>query len=184
MDGDDRISRHVTGCESCREYFRASESLESKLRRAARSELRNIPEGLEDRIFDSIEIPARPATRATRGTYVFAYSLAGAVAAIAVAFVLFRGPADSPDIAQSQTAPDVGSPEQIASTSIAAIDAVPLGVRNLVASSSTALDEQNPLQREAGAVYSDSRSVLRFLAKNFLPKVPDALSADPAVPTT
>jgi hypothetical protein len=78
----------------------------------------------------------------------------------------------------------VGSPEQIASTSIAAIEAVPLGVRNLVESSSTTLDEQKPLQREAGAVYSDSRSVLRFLAKNFLPRVPDALSADPGVPAT
>jgi hypothetical protein len=71
-----------------------------------------------------------------------------------------------------------------ASETFAAIDAVPRGMRNLVDSSPATLKEQNPLQREADAVYSDSRSVLRFLAVNFLPRVPDTLSSDPAVPTT
>lgn len=182
--GDDFISRHVTTCESCRVYFRAGESFESQLRRDARSQMQQVPDGLEDRIFGSIEVPVRQTRRANRGARMFAYSLAGAAAVSAAAFILLREPMGPSGIAQNQTIRGEDSPEIIASTSIAAIDAVPRGMRNLVDSSVATLDEQNPLQRETEAVYSDSRSVLRFLARNFLPRVPDALSTDPATPTT
>jgi hypothetical protein len=177
---------HTETCQSCRAWFAAGESLDTELRREARSHFQSMPDGLEDRVFDSIDIPNQSAGREFGGTRMVLFSLAGVAAACAVAFVLLRGPATSLDLAEIET-PAAGverSSEFITITSIAAIDAVPRGMRNLVDSSPATLKEQNPLQREADAVYSDSRSVLRFLAVNFLPSVPDALSSDPAVPTT
>lgn len=177
---------HAENCQSCRAWFAAGESLDRQLRLDARSQFQRASDGLEDRIFDGIEIPNRSAGREFGGTRMVLFSLAGVAAACAVAFVLLRGPATSSDLALIET-PAVSvekSSEFITITSIAAIDAVPRGMRNLVDSSPATLKEQNPLQREADAVYSDSRSVLRFLAVNFLPSVPDALSSDPVVPTT
>lgn len=183
-DGDDRISRHVADCRSCRAYFQAGDSLEARLRRDARALQQQVPAGLEDRIFESIEIRNHAPVRSTNGTRLLVFSLAGAAAVIAVSFVLLRDPTTTPTMANIETPIPVESSEFISVTAVAAIDAVPRGMRNLVGTSSTALSEQNPLQQEMGAVYSDSRSVLRFLARNFLAEVPEALNEDPATPTT
>jgi hypothetical protein len=164
-------SRHIATCPCCRAYFSATTDLESRLRRAAPRESRPLPEGFERRldraIADAIR-EQRPTTSAggSRLGLVLWGSLAGAAAAVAMAFLLLRspdgGPSEGPPIAEID-------PARALDESVAVARTLNNRFWNDVAPTASTLVQENPLQQEIGAVYSEAQSALQFLAMNFLP---------------
>ncbi len=159
-------SRHVETCEACQRFFAASHDLDLSLRRAAAGRTRDIPAGLDQRIIHAVNSSPRALHRLA-GPSVW-LMVAGAAASVALAvFLLPRQPAAQ-------------KPEAIASTQTEEpINAAyaPRHIWNSLMTGSDALVEQNPVQDEVDAVYSDTKSALRFLSMNFIPSDPQK-SAD------
>jgi len=157
-------SRHLARCDDCRAHFVAEAKLEGSLRRAARGTTATVPPGLESRILDSIPYSTPEAHRpiAVRRGPLF-LSLVGAAAALAVAVVLLRPSNEAPVIVENGV-------ESIARPVIGMVDTLEAWRQRLVN-----LNSASPLELEIDAVYSDTRSALRFLAMNFLTSEPAIL---------
>jgi len=105
-------------------------------------------------------------------------SLAGAAAAVAVAFLFLGGPTvGSRDQAQDIT------PDQLLADSRQLARSLNERLQNDVAPLANSLAQENPLQQEIGAVYSDAQSALQFLAMNFLPASADRDGAPAPTPS-
>ncbi|MBL9187966.1 MAG: hypothetical protein JNK23_10840 [Opitutaceae bacterium] len=163
-------ARHLETCTDCQAYFAAAETLERTLRRDAPAwSAATTPApstGFEQRLLHAVRPPAAP--KRSRVAHLGWMAATALTAAIAVA--LFR-PAGSP--ADKATAAD-------AALLAEAVSQVSRGLVERMIPTTGALVADNPLQREFGAIRSDARSALRFLAMNFLPA--PAADADPAAP--
>lgn len=160
-------ARHVASCACCREFFSASAELENRLRRTAPQQLRNLPQGFEQRMDRVIADVVREqrVTQSSGSRLVLWGGMAGAAATIALAFVLLRPATITPTIAERD--PD---PAAILDESVQVARELNDRFWNDVAPSANSLVQANPLQQEIGAVYADAQSALQFLALNFLPK--------------
>lgn len=157
-------SHHVATCADCQRYFASCHDLDSALRGDAVQQRQEVPAGLESRIIRAVNASTVPAARPTRtqtGLLVFA----GAAAAVAFAVVQF-GPRFFP----GHPAADPAVVALVASTD-EAVPPMPTWLAN--PPSARELLEKNPLQKEVDCVYSDARSAVNFLAKNFLPNTPE-----------
>lgn len=160
-------SRHLARCEDCRAHFVAEAKLEGSLRRAARETIARVPDGLEDRILDTISYPAAPVRQsAANRRLAWTVSLAGVAAAAVVALVIFRSPDESSLIVGDETG-NVAPPLTVPDRTVDTFDAWRQRIANL--------NPTSPLEVEIDAVYADTRSALRFLALNFLTSEPEIL---------
>lgn len=159
-------SRHVAACACCQDFFNRSTALEATLRSGSAA-LRAAPSaGLDRRIIAAVRESARPARRAERRFAGGVMAWGGAVAVIAVAFV----------VVQRQSTSNNGRTGALAVAPTAANDgndAAAATVWGRLQPDAEALLEGEPLQREVDAFYADARSALGFLALNFLPSQPD-----------
>lgn len=163
-------ARHVAGCPECRAHFAAESELEARLRRAAPHHLQPLPDGFEHRMERALaaaaredRAPARPATP----WLALGSAFAGVAAVIVLAVFLMR-PADRP--ASSDAVADAAAdPKAVLEESMQVAQALNDRFWNDVAPTATSFVRENPLQQEMSAVYSDARSALQFLARNFLP---------------
>jgi hypothetical protein len=165
-------SRHIDSCADCRQFFHASDELESALRRDAVKYAPEPPTGLEHRIMQAVERSTRPAP-ATRSP--LALILAGsAVAAVALLALLVKYPV--------LPGRDNTTPNQTAQVDDALVVAKSISTlwQNSVVPKAQTLVTDNPLQHELDSVYSDTRSALNFLALNFLPTSPASPVLQPA----
>jgi hypothetical protein len=169
-------ARHLAACPSCRAYFAAATDLDTRLRRAAPQRTQALPEGFEQRMDRAIATVTREqrASRSPGSHFVLWSALAGATAVAAVAFMLVRTAEVPPASNEGQF---VENPEAVLEDSVAVARNLNDRFWNDVAPTATTFVRENPLQQELGAVYSDARSALQFLALNFLPD-----SAQPDAP--
>lgn len=163
-------ARHLETCPDCQAYFAAAGAIERTLHREASAwSAATTPApstGFEQRLLHAVRPPVTP--KRSRVAHLGWMAATALTAAIAVA--LFR-PAGS--TADKATAADA----------VLLAEAVSQASRGLVERmipTTGALVADNPLQREFGAIRSDARSALRFLAMNFLPA--PSQDADPAAP--
>lgn len=173
-------ARHVAGCPDCQNYFAAAGELDLQLMQQARRATPAMPAGLEQRLFAAIEPtlahrrsrPVRP-----RGL-VFAASGAVAVAAMVLGVWQLRGPqpvGDTEVVQQQGNGAEAVEPDARA---LAIFSRLPDNLWSAVGPRAETLTEDNPLQRELAAMQADTRSALRFLAKNFLPTESTLFGAD------
>ena len=156
-------SRHVESCADCREYFQASDALESALRRDAVRHAPEFPAGLERSILLAIR-ESGPAPAPARQRLGWLAATAVAVAAAVVAIITLQpGSRPAAPLAQA-TAPTAAPVIAAASPSIS------VRLWNAVVPRAETLVPANPLQQELTSVYSDARSAIDFLALNFLPE--------------
>jgi hypothetical protein len=162
--------RHVATCADCQGYFVAVRDLERDLQRAGGRPAEPAPAGLEQRLFAAIE-PA-VARRDVRSAWRRSVALVAAGVAVIVAAVVGVGhfeTASRPDeaMAVERSVPETALPSE--ATALAAIARLPDNLWTAVGPRAETLTQGNPLQREIAAVQADTRSALRFLARNFLP---------------
>ena len=169
--GHTRITaRHLETCEACREFFAEDAAFEDMLRSSARAE-RNaavmLPAaGFEQRILRAVREnagqPERPARRMP--VFAIAFSLAGAAAAVALAAIvaLRMGPTEpaGPSLTEARTGVRVVGDANGEATAEVATSAW---------RSALELAGKNPLEQEIVSVSEDAKSVIDFLALNFLP---------------
>lgn len=162
-------ARHLAACADCQAHFAANAAWEEALRHDARRARETSPAAsatLERRILQAAKNaakrkPARPFTW-HRGLAIASMSAAAAAAAIAISVSLQRPSAPPVDSHPPGTAAD-------AALIVDAVENISNQFVDEVLPSAGALVAQNPLQQEIGAVYSDLRSAIDFLALNFLP---------------
>lgn len=159
-------SSHMAQCPECRAHFAADDALESALRQQAPARFETPRVGLEQRIMRAVTESAQPAPRQRR-SQGYSLMLAGAAAAIAVAFTFLQTRQIEPNTraeleafagTQNVGAPEADTPMERSSVSLAEF-ATPV---------TTALAEHS-LQSEVDLVYADARKAVQFLAVNFLP---------------
>ena len=73
----------------------------------------------------------------------------------------------------------MATPEAAAAMLANAVDTVSRGLVETVIPTAGEFAANNPLQREFDAIYSDARSVVGFLAMNFLPNSPAGTTPAP-----
>jgi hypothetical protein len=164
--------RHVAGCAECRLFFAESRSLERALVRGAAGERPAIPEGLNSRIAFAV---AQSQPRQARAFPRLAIAACGA-AAVLLGLVLFErgfwaGRGDS------SVRGDAAEEAQLA----AAVKTLPVAFWNSAKPSAVAVWREEPLRKEADALYSDARSAVGFLEANF---IPDREVAEEAAPSS
>jgi hypothetical protein len=159
--------RHVESCADCREYFRASEALDSALRRDAVRSAPEFPAGLERSIMQAVRASGRTPEPSRFSTALFAGGGFIAAAAVALAVVFFH---QAPGVKSTAVvAKDAAAVPGI----VAAAESLADRWWNEVVPPARTLVMGNPLQQELNSVYSDARSALDFLALNFLPSTRD-----------
>jgi hypothetical protein len=156
--------RHAESCADCREYFRASDALDSALRRDAVRNAPEFPAGLERSILLAVRASSRAPARSARSPwFLLGGGLIAAAAAVAMAVVLLQ-PAS-----RVQPGSLAANPTPSAPVVAAADGSITARLWNAVIPTAGTLVADNPLQQELKSVYSDARSALDFLALNFLP---------------
>jgi hypothetical protein len=162
----------VANCADCQRYFAAADQFDAQLRRGSlRTPAHAVPADLEARIFRAIEptfSSARSLRRSSRPRlFWFAVAAASSVAA-AVLVIQLREPETPATVnlanenAATKKLPGNTDPSS-------PLEPLPAPVWSSLIPSVATLTEENPLRREIDAVESDTRSALRFLARNFLP---------------
>ncbi len=152
--------RHVAACADCRRFFVESRSLEQALRREAAMGRPPVPEGLARRVSLAVAGSEPPRARAFPG---LAIAACGAAAVALAVFVFDRNsPAVAPD---SRAGADSAEVTRLA----AEVATLPGALWESAKPSATAVWTEEPLRREADAVYSDARSAVGFLEANFIP---------------
>ena len=165
-------SSHVASCPACQRYLAASAELDQQLMAQARQQPAEAPAGLDDRIFQAIQPTLRSRRQRRAPNAWWAIGLAGMAAAIALVVVLSRPPAPSSAPAIAAVAQPV-TPENLVATAPAQpvlVDRWSDRLWSALATDTPEATSENPLQREIAAVQADTRSALRFLARNFLPE--------------
>jgi hypothetical protein len=156
--------RHAESCADCREYFRASDALDSALRRDAVRNAPEFPAGLERSILLAVRASSRAPARSSRSPwFLLGGGLIVAAAAVALAVVLLQ-PAS-----RVQPGSLASNPTTSAPVVAAADESITTRLWNAVIPPAGTLVADNPLRQELKSVYSDARSALDFLALNFLP---------------
>lgn len=166
-------SRHLETCADCQAFFSACDDLDASLKRDASTFTQAPVAGLDDRILRAVRMSEPPPRRAH--TRALTLSFAGAAACAAVAVFFFQR--HNEDDAATHLA-EHGSLPSVADMMVAA-DALSDRLWNSLKPSAQALSDQNPLQQEIDLVYSDARSALDFLARNFLPSSENSFSEQP-----
>jgi hypothetical protein len=152
--------RHAAGCPECRLFFIESRGLEQMLKREAAFGLPAIPEGLESRVAAAVAQSQPPEVRAFPGRAVAACG----VAAIALAVFIFERQFRSAEPGSG------GGIEAADVTRLAAeVTRLPGAIWETAGAPAAAVWTEEPLRREADAVYSDARSAVGFLRANFIP---------------
>ena len=168
-------SGHVGSCPDCQAFFGACDQLELALKRDAARGWRDAPAGLEQEIIRAVNrsVPA-PARRETRGAWL---SFAGAAACAVVAALVYQQrpvPAAPPARPPAQAVASATETEPAMLTvARQIIAAVPTDLFVQMKPQAQALLQQDPYSDEVEAVKSDARTVVRFLARNFLPTPSD-----------
>ena len=159
---------HCTTCADCRDFFAATDQLETSLRRQAILTA-PAPATLERRIMNAVQHSPREERRRPRQ---FSWVLGGLTAAAAAAVIVIR----IQPIRPAQT------PEPAASIDDVLIVAQELPKQWFATLQPNAVKllETNPLQQEIASVSSDARSALSFLALNFLPSNENGFPASDA----
>lgn len=164
-------SRHVAGCAECRAHFAAIAALDARLRHGARATPAAAPAadspraGFENDLLRAVrqaraEAAAAPAALPRRRVGPAVWTTAAACAAIAVALLVADRTATRNSAALA--ADTAAVTQAVRSVSARLVETV------IPAAGLAAVD--NPLQHELGAAAADMRSVLDFLAMNFLPR--------------
>ena len=152
--------RHAAGCPECRLFFAESRSLEQMLKREAAVGMPPIPEGLESRVAVAVARSQPPEGRAFRWRAVAACGVAAIALSVFVFERQFR-----------RAAPGSGGGAEAADVMrlAAEVDRLPGAIWESARPSAAAVWTEEPLRREADAVYSDARSAVAFLKANFIP---------------
>ncbi len=151
--------RHRAHCPDCEVFFAGDDVFEKALRQSARGMQVEAPTGLEQRILRAQAEAAQP----VRGfSWAGAgWALAGAAMVAAVAFFT----AIQPELPRTERAIELAEENR------------PADWRELAAPAREWV-KQNPLEQEIASLTTNARSVLGFLALNFLPaQEDDAASA-------
>ena len=156
-------SAHVAGCPDCQRHFRAVAALDLGLRRAAPA-ARPAPAGdFEARLLSSVRAARAPASaRAAAGERAWFGAATAAAFAVTLALAVYVGrPAavPAPRITPAETVAMAAAAQEFSSRMVGAV--VPRAAAAVA---------ENPLQQEIGALTSDLRSAVDFLALNFLPQ--------------
>jgi hypothetical protein len=161
-------ARHVARCARCQQYFAEADQFDQQLRRASLRHPVVVPAELEGRIFRAIEPAITPyRRRRSRSPWIWLAVTASGVAAV-VAVIQLReqqGPATNVIATEISARPQA----KLHADPATPVEPLPVPVWSSFVPSVATLREENPLQREIAAVQSDTRSALRFLARNFLP---------------
>ena len=163
--------RHAAGCPECRRFFAESRGLEQALRRGAAFGLPPIPEGLERRVAVAVAKSQPPEAR----PFPWRAAVAGGVAALALAVFVFD---------RESRVPPRASGEEIGAADVnrlaAEVNRLPGAIWESARPSAAAVWTEEPLRREADAVYSDARSAVVFLKANFIPDSETQAGAGPS----
>ncbi len=160
----DGVPRHAESCPDCQEYFESVAALDGAMRRDLRAWAHRTPEpsvGFERRVAHAALQPSAVTVVERRQSWRVGQMAAAALAVVAVA-AFFR-PGGGPTSAAT---------EADAKMLAQAFGSVSRGLVETVIPKAGEFAANNPLQREFDAIYSDARSVLGFLALNFLPDSP------------
>jgi len=145
----------------------SDDPIESQLRRDARQMAAPAPLGMEGRIAHAVARAGRGTTPDRRPIFGWVLGLgatAGAVAAIVLTLHVDWKPSGGP-------ASVLGTEDRATSASLAeAVQTMPAQIWESVQPKAQAALQNDPLQKEATALYADARSALGFLAYNFLPE--------------
>ena len=158
------VPRHAESCPDCRAYFAAGAALDGAMQRDARALAQRTPlpsVGFERRVINAALQPSAAAAVERRQPWRVGQMAAAALAVVAVA-AFFR-PVGSPTSAAN---------EADAAMLANAVGTVSRGLVETVIPTAGEFAANNPLQWEFDAIYSDARSVVGFLALNFLPNSP------------
>ncbi len=153
--------RHAETCSDCRAYFAAGAVLDGALRRDARPWAQRTPlpsVGFERRLLNAAVRPTAPGAAERRRPWLVGQIAAAALAVVAVA-AFFRPVGGLTNAAVESDAKMLAN----------AVGTVSRGLVENVIPTAGEFAANNPLQREFDAIYSDARSVVGFLAMNFLP---------------
>ncbi len=169
--------RHMETCDECQAFFAEDDSFEEMMRGAARAEMRvsvadGPDEGFEQRILRAVREsqPERESAIESRAGRAksFGFSLAAVAAGVALALVLVERQvtpeSDGPVVALGE-GPTAGSAETLNTPAAA------WWKSGEARSSALELVRSNPLEQEIESISTDARSVIGFLALNFLPSV-------------
>ena len=173
-------ARHVAQCPDCQCYYAAERKLDEALQaEAATMTSADIPLGLEDRIWAAVkpEVESRPGASDQPNWRGCLLAGSTALAAAAVAMVIWLGPADDSS----------GFTSELPGADIAEFDAGDLQalVTDLEAYSQRLLtvevrpttETPGALEQELTALADDTRAAWRFLERSFLP-TPRSAGAD------
>jgi hypothetical protein len=160
---------HVASCPACQEYFAANAELDQQLTMQARHRPEAVPAGLDDRIFQALQPTLRQNRRRRAPRTWLAVGLAGVTAVVALVMVQSRpaAPAAGPAVASVE---QPLAPENSATPEPVLVDQWSDRLWGALAADASETAPENPLRRELAAVQADTRSALRFLARNFLPE--------------
>jgi hypothetical protein len=145
---------HLESCEDCQRFFSACNDLESALRRDVTRHAQSLPEGMEQRIIRAVH-QSKPEPRRNAARHLPAL-MAGAVACVALAVIVFR---------QNPSTPRTVAPDKATITADQVWTSLKPKANDLLSG--------DPLQHEVDAMVSDARSAVRFLERNFLPPAPE-----------
>jgi hypothetical protein len=167
--------RHMETCDVCQAFFAEDGAFEEMMRGAARVEMHAgeaLPDaGFDLRILQAVResVPEPESVRESRGGRVrsFGFSLAAVAAGVALALVVAQREV-TPENGGPVVAVDGGDETTVAGESLTVVAADWL---DSVDARGSALEmvRRNPLEEEIESISTDARSVIGFLAMNFLP---------------
>ncbi|ATC64159.1 hypothetical protein CMV30_09435 [Nibricoccus aquaticus] len=167
--------RHMETCDECQAFFAEDDSFEEMMRGAARVETRTDladgpDEGFEQRILRAVREsqPEREVAGESRAGRVksFGFSLAAVAAGVTLALVLVDR-----QVTPESSGPVVTLGEGQTAGSAETLEAAAWWKSGKARSSALELVRSNPLEQEIESISTDARSVIGFLALNFLPSV-------------
>ncbi|WP_414664633.1 hypothetical protein [Horticoccus sp. 23ND18S-11] len=171
--------RHAASCADCRAYFQTGDAVEGALRRDAGAWTQASPApsaGFERELLRSIreEAAVQAPVRTPGGAWrSFGVAMAACAVVAGIGYVQFGGGTWRRDVPDTTVAAETA-------VVLETVESLSQGLVETVIPSAGALVADNPLQREFDSIYADARSVLGFLALNFLPTTPENAGVVPA----